>query len=118
MHQNRNSLLFLLAASIIVLTGCSQEPQTLSMNPFLNKNAEEDSAYNASEVQDSYNQSIQNFYRAILGSTGTRELIIRNLTRLMMQARSSVTPDILQLHFTSFGYFNAPSRIGIKQFCQ
>jgi len=117
MQRSRNIWIALLASAAI-LTGCSQESQPLSMNPYFSKDSGSNSGINMRQVQESYGQSLANNYRAILGSSSTREMAIRNLTRLLMVVSSGIAPDTLQQHFTSFGYFTRPSKTGIQEYCR
>jgi len=99
-------------------TGCRSTDQLVAINPFLSRQSAENSDLNLAEIQASYDQSLSNDHLAVLGSQLTRELILNNYIRFMMASRASATPDILQGNFTSFGYFNAPSKTARNEYCK
>jgi len=109
--------LILLSAGI-AMTGCSRTIEPERMNPFLNARSAEHSKLSLAEVQQSYEQSLNNNHVAMIGSQLTREVIVNNYLRFVMASRSSATSDVLQGNFSSFGYFNAPSKTARREYCK
>jgi hypothetical protein len=105
-------------ATATAASGCRSADQLVGINPFLSRRSAENSDLNLAEVQKAYSQSLSNDHLAVLGSQLTRELILNNYIRFMMASRASATQDILQGNFTSFGYFNVPSKTARSEYCR
>ncbi len=118
-RAQRTRLIRLALAAVLVTaaTGCNRADQPITINPFLSDRSAKNSNLSPAEVQASYNQSLSNNHLAVLGSQLTRELIINNYIRFMLASRASASPATLQSNFTSFGYFNAPSKTVHREYC-